>query len=667
MVYVIDGHAYPGHRPREGDAYDREPTRFAHAGGALNLGEGVNLHLYVCAACPWAHRTLITRNLSALLRRHVTVSVVSPFRNDDIGWEFLKADGSNREQVQRFTGLPVTRDQSPLGADALLDIYLQACPSYTGNITTPVLYDAGQNCIISNDSFGILRAFTVTAAQEIGHLHGAGNEALAEAIDREGRQIDAQLCNGVYMCGLAKSQAAYEAAHIRVFHELERLEKRLGEAPRLVGDSTTLADIQALACLMRFDPVYFDLFKCQKRRIASYPNLSAFARSLVEEIGHDALSLDLDQIVNHYYTNFTSANPNGVVPIGYRNDFLDGGRAKYVDDAGGDRNDGETADRGGATEQDQTSATERRAQGEFVRGIAAHRNWLGDENFPVESGRYVLFVANNCPWCHRAMMARAMFQGVEELVDVSVLFYRRGGPEGRWRFLPDDQTELKDFENARPELLEGIDREDPTGNGFEYASDIYQFSDPDSVEKSVPILFDRKSGRVVSNESADIVRMFSTVSRSSEGGPDESLLRRIDAINARIYQDVNNGAYRAGFSSNQAAHEEAAAKYFKAFDWLDKILADSKYLLTSDKPTEADLRLFPTIYRHDPVYHTRMKLNVAMVRDYPHLNRWLTEMKQHPAVQRASRIDHCLAGYFGRTGNELVPFAALEHDGEREY
>ena len=124
---------------------------------------------------------------------------------------------------------------------------------------------------------------------------------------------------------------------------------------------------------------------------------------------------------------------------------------------------------------------------------------------------------------------------------------------------------------------------------------------------------------------------------------------------------------RAGFSSSQVVHEEAVRKYFIAFDWLNTKLKASKYLLTDDAPTEADVRLFPTVYRHDPVYHSRMKLNVAMVRDYPHLNRWLLDMKEHPAVQRGSRIDHCIAGYFGRTGNGLVPFVGLEHDGVNLY
>ena len=313
---------------------------------------------------------------------------------------------------------------------------------------------------------------------------------------------------------------------------------------------------------------------------------------------------------------------------------------------------------------DGTDAAERRARGEFVRGVSKHRNWLGDEEFPVERDRYVLFVANNCPWCHRTMLARALYPAMERQVKVSVLFYRRGGTDpARWRFLPSDPEELTEFERQRPSLLEGVDKEDPTGNGFQYAPDIYKLHDPDSKEKSVPILFDTKTGRVVSNESADIVRMFSMVSDAF----DETKLAESNALNARIYQDVNNGAYRAGFSSNQATHNEAVAKYFQAFDWLDKMLATKQYLLGGDAPTEADIRLFPTIYRHDPVYHARMKLNVAMVRDYPNLNRWLLDMKAHPAVQRASRIEHCVAGYFGRSNNGNVPWGGLGHDGAADY
>jgi len=649
MVYVVDGQVHPGHKP-QGDEYQREPTKFAHDGNALDL-ESTELHLFVCAACPWAHRALIVRNLSSVLRSKITVSVVSPFRNDDLGWEFLSDE--NRERVKDFRGLPVTRDNSPVQAKTLVEVYLAASPSYTGNITTPVLYDAKSKTIVSNDSFGIMRTLVRSAPDELGRLY-----LEPEAIDSAGRALDVELAKRVYMCGLAKTQEAFEASLAHVNDELDRLEAQLGGGrSHLMGDSLSLADIQLMVVLARFDPVYFDLFKCYKRRIASYPKLSSYGRRIAAELG-DSFMLDLDQIVNHYWSTFTSSNPNGVIPMAYRKDFLDGGAGDYVDDAAPSVQAAAQAD-SSRTAQEEAEAQQRKARGEFVRGVSLHRNWLGDEDFPVEPGRYVLFVSNNCPWCHRSTMARAMYPGMEDLVEVSTMFYRRGGPEDRWRFLPEDPNELKAFETAKPELLEGIDRADPTGNGCVYAPDIYKLSDPDSTQTSVPILFDKKTKRVVSNESAYIVRMFAMISGSFVS----ALLEQIDEVNARIYQDINNGAYRAGFSSNQQTYEEATQRYFKAFDWLNKKLESSKYVLTNDKPTEVDLRLFPTIFRHDPVYHSRMKLNVAMVSDYPNLNRWFLDMKSNPAVQRASRIDHCVAGYFGRTGNSLVPFVGMEHDG----
>eukprot|EP00747_Dinoflagellata_sp_TGD_P197995 gnl/TRDRNA2_/TRDRNA2_70055_c1_seq1.p1 gnl/TRDRNA2_/TRDRNA2_70055_c1~~gnl/TRDRNA2_/TRDRNA2_70055_c1_seq1.p1 ORF type:complete len:211 (+),score=16.08 gnl/TRDRNA2_/TRDRNA2_70055_c1_seq1:1-633(+) len=209
--------------------------------------------------------------------------------------------------------------------------------------------------------------------------------------------------------------------------------------------------------------------------------------------------------------------------------------------------------------------------------------------------------------------------------------------------------------------------------------------DPESTQTSVPILFDTKTKRVVSNESADLVRMFSMLGQTENGvapqtssptssipstaAPfDDSKLAEIEALNARIYQDVNNGAYRAGFSSDQSVHDNASRKYFAAFAWLNEILSQQKYLVAGlDTPSEADIRLFPTVFRHDPVYHSRMNLNMAMVRDYPHLNRWFLDMMALPGVQEASNLSHCIAGYFGRTGNRICPFVGMEHDGKRVY
>merc|ERR1711977_108398 len=195
--------------------------------------------------------------------------------------------------------------------------------------------------------------------------------------------------------------------------------------------------------------------------------VSTYLRRATQKIGPEAMSLDLDQIVHHYYSTFTSANPKEIIPIGYRKDFLDGGKESYVDPK-----DVPTEYSQGGEEQDQANAEERRSKGEFVRGVSAFRHWLGGEDFPLEEGRYVLFVANNCPWCHRTLLARSFYPGVDKVVRTSVMFYRRG--EEGWRFLPTDDNEFKIFEKDRPGLLTGMDGSDPTNNGFTSAKEIYR-------------------------------------------------------------------------------------------------------------------------------------------------------------------------------------------------
>lgn len=654
MVYVLEGVAHADCDVPQGPEHHREPTQFAYE-GPLDLVNS-ELHLYVSAACPWAHRVLIVRNMSDNVRSKVTVSVVSPFLDDALGWVFLNDD--NRESVQRFDALPVTVDKSPLRARALIDVYLKSTPDYTGRITTPVLYDAVSNKILSTDSFHLMRLLA-SSDSALAHL------CASEKVETAGRGLDESLGKRVDMCAVAKTQEEYETHTTHIYEQLDLLEEGFASCPRVCGNTTTLVDIQLLVILVRYDPVYFDLFKCFKRRLASYPNLSTFAVSLAEELGAENFALDCNQVVHHYWTSFKGWNPNGVVPLAYRAGFLDCGISKFRD--GGESAVDASADAKG---QDQAAVADRKARGEFVRGVAAHRNWLGDADFPLEPNRYVMFVANNCPWCHRVLMARAIYPGMEDLIGVALFFYRRvAAANGKsfWRFVPGADVEgengLCDFERSRPELLEGLDTVDPTGNGVRIAPDVYQLADPASTETSVPILFDTKTKRVVSNESADIVRMLAMLS----GSFDESRLEEINTLNFRIYHEVNNGAYKAGFSSNQETHEKACATYFRALDWLNTKLANSRYLITNDAPTEVDLRLFPTIYRHDPVYHSRMKLNVAMVRDYVHLNRWLLDMKSFPAVMRSSRLEHSMAGYFGRSGNALVPFVGLEHDGVANY
>lgn len=313
-------------------------------------------------------------------------------------------------------------------------------------------------------------------------------------------------------------------------------------------------------------------------------------------------------------------------------------------------------------EEDQTGAQAKRKRGEFVRGVSQQRRWVtrdgdGVEELPAEKGRYHLYVANNCPWCHRVMLARAVL-GLQDVISVDVLFYRRD-PEKGWQFLPDDEL-LREDELVHKERLYGNGRvaKIDSINGLQYVPQIYELVG--SKERSVPILFDKKSNTIVNNESAEIVRMFSQGFSAFHGQNAPNLYpaplkTEIDSLNEWIYKDINNGAYKAGFSSSQTVYERAYEQYFEAFKRLEKILRSRRFL-TGEHPTEADIRLFPTVVRHDPVYYNRFKLNKGMVRgNFPRLARWMDDMWRLNGVKEATNIEHCVRGYFGRTGNQLVP------------
>mmetsp|Transcript_25506 Transcript_25506/g.35546 ORF Transcript_25506/g.35546 Transcript_25506/m.35546 type:complete len:336 (+) Transcript_25506:102-1109(+) len=304
-------------------------------------------------------------------------------------------------------------------------------------------------------------------------------------------------------------------------------------------------------------------------------------------------------------------------------------------------------------EEDQTNAVNRRKEGEFVRGVSKARNQISpDSKYPPESGRYHLYVAYNCPWCHRVILARAIL-GLEDVISMDVLFPIRSDeddPRGQslWKFRP--SGEYKHIKLARCTK--------DTVLGKDYIVDIYSAAGVQG-EKSVPILFDKKTKTVVNNESSEILRMMGTQfgAFTRRGSPElypEKDSKKIDDMNEYVYHAINNGAYKAGFSSKQSVYEEAYDKYFKALEKLDGTLADSKFLCGSEM-SEADVRLFPTIFRHDPIYHTRMKLTKAFIRDYPNLWRWSSDMYNSPGVADASPLDHMKTGYFGRTGNRVIP------------
>ncbi|MEM6974200.1 MAG: glutathione S-transferase C-terminal domain-containing protein [Pseudomonadota bacterium] len=319
-----------------------------------------------------------------------------------------------------------------------------------------------------------------------------------------------------------------------------------------------------------------------------------------------------------------------------------------------------------ATEEDQTEAARRRASGEFVRGVSGFRHAIGDPDFPAEPGRYHLYVALNCPWCHRVVLARGML-GLAGTITMDVAFPNRTGdddPAGPnlWEFSPGRIASLTGA------TLPECSGETATGRGLRLAREIYGAEG--SGEQSVPILYDKHAQRIVSNESAEILRMLDRHASAlgsttpKEGRPmllpaDPALQAEIAALNDLIYTAINNGAYKAGFSSDQRVYESAFTAYFDALGVLEARLSDGRPFLTGEAFTEADLRLFPTLYRHDPVYYLRMKLNGARVLDYPGLWRWLCRVYALDGVAESSALTHCRQGYFGRTWNGVIPLGPV--------
>lgn len=315
-----------------------------------------------------------------------------------------------------------------------------------------------------------------------------------------------------------------------------------------------------------------------------------------------------------------------------------------------------------STEESQTNVALRRTNGEFVRGVSGFRGAIGDVDFPAQPNRYHLVVALNCPWCHRVTLARNVL-GLQNSITMDVVFPNRtdqGDPEGAdfWQFAPDRVASITG--TKLPECT----AETATGKNFRLVRDIY--NDEGSTERSVPILYDKKTHTIVSNESAEIIRMLNKwavklgSSFSESHCPnlypnDKSTQSKINILNERIYVAINNGAYKAGFSSDQKVYESAFVEYFDALSEIDSILQDGRLFLIGNKFTEVDLRLFPTLYRHDPVYYLRMKLNGAKVLDYPYLWRWLCRFYTVFGVEPSGSLIHCRQGYFGRSWNQVIP------------
>lgn len=266
--------------------------------------EAGRYHLYVSLACPWAHRTLIFRRLKKL-ERLVSLSVVDPFMGEE-GWVFGRSEGC----------IPDTAN----GKARLYEVYLAADPHYTGRVTVPVLWDKKRGTIVNNESSEIIRMLNSAFDDITGdHADYSPAEFCAE-IDAVNARVYDDINNGVYKAGFATTQAAYEEAFVALFSALDEMEARLSRARYLVGGRLTEADIRFFTTLVRFDAVYVGHFKCNRKRIADYPNLSNYLRDLYQHPGI-AETVNMTHIKRHYYESHPTINPTRIVPLGPELDF----------------------------------------------------------------------------------------------------------------------------------------------------------------------------------------------------------------------------------------------------------------------------------------------------------------------------------------------------------
>lgn len=277
-------------------------------------------------------------------------------------------------------------------------------------------------------------------------------------------------------------------------------------------------------------------------------------------------------------------------------------------------------------------------KGNFIRQNSSFRHWItadgsagrtGEGGFLAEPGRYHLYVALICPWASRTLMVRAL-KGLESVISVTIVEPRLTS-EG-WQF--------GDYLGAEQDLL----------HGFRHVHQLYTHADSLATGRAtVPVLWDKQRDTLVNNESADIIEMlndqFSAWATRSLNLRPQHLQNEMDALNQRLYENLNNGVYRAGFAQSQGAYDAAVENVFLMLAELEERLTQQTYLL-GDQLTEADVRLFVTLARFDVAYHGLFKCNLQRISDYPSLNRYMQRIYQLPGVSSTVNLAHIKAGYY---------------------
>lgn len=289
-------------RSDKGGAYDRIPRSFRDTidkDHTVFKPESGRYHLYVSYACPWAHRTLIFRILKEL-EQHIGVSVVHPDMLE-MGWTFDK----------NFKG--ATGD-ALYGFEYLMQLYTKSSPEISTSVTVPVLWDKKTEQIVNNESSEIIKIFNSAFNELTGNTFDFYPEALRDDIDKWNTLIYDTVNNGVYRCGFARTQQAYDEAVTNLFNSLDVIEQHLTNHPFLVGDTLTEADLRLIPTLLRFDIVYYIHFKCSKKRISDYPRLYDYVKRLFE-IPAIRETTNFEHIKRHYFYSHEELNPCRIVPM----------------------------------------------------------------------------------------------------------------------------------------------------------------------------------------------------------------------------------------------------------------------------------------------------------------------------------------------------------------
>lgn len=293
--------------------------------------------------------------------------------------------------------------------------------------------------------------------------------------------------------------------------------------------------------------------------------------------------------------------------------------------------------------------------GHFVRKDSQFRNWItadgsagptGEGGFKAEPNRYHLYISYACPWASRTLIIRKL-KGLEDMISLSVVNPYMG--ENGWTFEPGEGVIADPLLNA------------------DYLYQVYTHVDPTySGRVTVPVLYDKKTGKIVNNESSEIMRMLNTAFDEVGATPGdyypEALRAEIDAMNDKVYHGVNNGVYKAGFATKQEVYEEEVQKLFSVLDELEEHLNTRKYLV-GEQLTEADWRLFVTLVRFDSAYYGHFKCNIRELREYPNLWRYTRELYNYPGIKETVNFYHIKHHYYGShptiNPNRIVPFGPI--------